>query len=259
MPVVTLVERIDALLPQTQCGQCGHPGCRPYAEALAEGRDPINKCPPGGDDGIRELATLLQTVVIPFDAAGPHPAPRALAVIREDTCIGCTLCIQACPVDAIVGAAKQMHTVIAAECTGCELCVAPCPVDCIDLVPVADPQDSTRDAVMQRAAIARQRYTLRQRRKEHDKADKARRLAERAAIKPAAPASSTSLPPASQHAQATREAVLQRAMEQAARRRDTPPPAGDKMALIQAAMARAAALRKEREAGNTDTADKEQP
>lgn len=133
-----LVARIDAVLPQTQCGQCGHPGCRPYAEALAEGRDDINRCPPGGEDGIRKLAELLGVEFKPFGDDAPQPKPRSVAIIDENNCIGCTLCIQACPVDAILGAAKQMHTVIAAECTGCELCIAPCPVDCIEMQPVSD-------------------------------------------------------------------------------------------------------------------------
>lgn len=128
-----LAEAIDALLPQTQCRKCGYAGCRPYAEAIAEGRAGINQCPPGGDELARDLAALLGVPFKPLDRAfGEHHPPR-VAVIDEATCIGCTLCIQACPVDAILGAAKQMHTVIASECTGCELCVAPCPVDCIHM------------------------------------------------------------------------------------------------------------------------------
>lgn len=130
-----LAERIDALLPQTQCGQCGHAGCQPYAQALARGEDSINRCPPGGEDGIRKLATLLQVDYLPFAADAPAQKPKAVALIDEATCIGCTLCIQACPVDAILGSAKQMHTVLADECTGCELCLAPCPVDCISMRP----------------------------------------------------------------------------------------------------------------------------
>ena len=130
-----LVDKIDAILPQTQCGQCSHPGCRPYAEALAAGTDDINKCPPGGEDGIRKLAELLGVEFKPFGEGAPQPKTKAVALIDEATCIGCTLCIQACPVDAILGAAKQMHTVIASECTGCELCLAPCPVDCIRMIP----------------------------------------------------------------------------------------------------------------------------
>jgi electron transport complex protein RnfB len=127
-----LVDKIDAVLPQTQCGQCGFPGCKPYATAIAAGEVNINKCPPGGEEGIRKLADLLGVDAIPF-GGDAQPKPKSLAIIDENTCIGCTLCIQACPVDAIAGAAKQMHTVIASECTGCELCVAPCPVDCISM------------------------------------------------------------------------------------------------------------------------------
>ncbi len=129
-----LVEQIDALLPQTQCGQCGHPGCKPYAAAIAEGAA-INKCPPGGRQTIARLARLLNRAVVPLDPEHGAEGPRRVAFIREAECIGCTKCLQACPVDAIVGAAKLMHTVISAECTGCDLCVEPCPVDCIDLLP----------------------------------------------------------------------------------------------------------------------------
>jgi electron transport complex protein RnfB len=132
-----LVEQIDSLLPQTQCGQCGHPGCKPYAQAIAGGES-INKCPPGGQATIQALADLLGVPATPLDAEHGEVSPvKTVAFIREDECIGCTKCIQACPMDAILGAAKQMHTVIADECTGCDLCVEPCPVDCIDMIPVA--------------------------------------------------------------------------------------------------------------------------
>jgi len=131
-----IVDQIDALLPQTQCGQCSYPGCKPYAEAIADG-EKINKCPPGGETTINALADLLGVEPEPLDAEHGEESVTKVAIIREDECIGCTKCIQACPVDAILGAAKQMHTVIASECTGCDLCVEPCPVDCIDMVPVA--------------------------------------------------------------------------------------------------------------------------
>ncbi len=131
-----LVDRIDALLPQTQCGQCGFPGCRPYAEAIAGGKADINQCPPGGEATILALADLLDRDPKPLNPENGQEKPKTVAIIDEARCIGCTLCIQACPVDAIVGAAKHMHTVIAEECTGCNLCVPPCPVDCIDMVPV---------------------------------------------------------------------------------------------------------------------------
>lgn len=130
-----LVDQIDSLLPQTQCGQCGHPGCRPYAEGIAAGEE-INKCPPGGEATIHALADLLGVEAPELDAEHGEEKPKMVAVIREAECIGCTKCIQACPIDAILGSAKHMHTVIASECTGCDLCVEPCPVDCIDMVPV---------------------------------------------------------------------------------------------------------------------------
>ena len=132
-----LAEKVDAILPQTQCGQCGFVGCRPYAEAMAAGEADINRCPPGGEAVIKSLAELLGVEAKPLDAEnGEHSDVPLLAIIDENTCIGCTLCIQACPVDAIVGAAKHMHTVIASECTGCKLCLPPCPVDCIAMVPL---------------------------------------------------------------------------------------------------------------------------
>ena len=131
-----IVDQIDSLMPQTQCGQCGHPGCRPYSEAIANGED-INKCPPGGEATIHALADLLGREFIPLDEEHGEESVKKIAYIREDECIGCTKCIQACPVDAILGAAKHMHTVITDECTGCDLCVDPCPVDCIDMVPIA--------------------------------------------------------------------------------------------------------------------------
>jgi len=131
-----VVESINALLPQTQCGQCGHPGCKPYAQAIARG-EAINRCPPGGQTTINALAELLDRAPATLDPsrakADRDDVPR-VAFIREEECIGCTKCIQACPVDAIVGAARFTHTVIAAECTGCDLCVEPCPVDCIDMI-----------------------------------------------------------------------------------------------------------------------------
>ncbi|PCE25011.1 ferredoxin [Paraburkholderia acidicola] len=132
----TLADRIEDLLPQTQCTKCGYDGCRPYAEAIAQGTANYNQCPPGGAEGVARLATLLGKRVIPINPVNGVERPRPIAVIEESLCIGCTLCAQACPVDAIVGAAKQMHTVVASLCTGCDLCVPPCPVDCIDMLPV---------------------------------------------------------------------------------------------------------------------------
>lgn len=131
-----IVDQVNDLLPQTQCGQCSYPGCKPYAEAIASGES-INKCPPGGESTIIAIADLLGVEPEPLDAEhGSESARPKVAYVREDECIGCTKCIQACPIDAIVGAAKQMHTVIIDECTGCDLCVEPCPVDCIDMVEI---------------------------------------------------------------------------------------------------------------------------
>lgn len=132
-----VVDQIDAILPQTQCGQCGYPGCRPYAEAIASGEADINQCVPGGDVGIQALADLLDREPKPLNAEhGTVKDEKTIVQIDEQVCIGCTLCIQACPVDAIVGAAKHMHTVIQDECTGCDLCIPVCPVDCIHQIPV---------------------------------------------------------------------------------------------------------------------------
>lgn len=162
--MTALAEHIDAILPQTQCTQCGYEGCRPYAEALASGEAGINQCPPGGDSGIRALAQLLVRPYVPLNPAHGAIRPKMLAIIDEARCIGCTLCIKACPVDAILGAHKQMHTVLADECTGCELCVAPCPVDCIGMQPLenqewdyAQPTSHARQV----ADIARARYQAR--------------------------------------------------------------------------------------------------
>jgi electron transport complex protein RnfB len=131
-----VVDRIDALLPQTQCGQCTYAGCRPYAEAIAAGEADINQCPPGGEVTIHALADLLGVDPKPLNPEHGEHSDETVVVIDEQVCIGCTLCIQACPVDAIVGAARQMHTVIMDECTGCDLCIPPCPVDCIHVIPV---------------------------------------------------------------------------------------------------------------------------
>ena len=131
---VDLIERLDRILPQTQCGQCGYAGCRPYAQAMADGLAGPERCPPGGDAGARALAHVLQVLPLPYDRALGRSLPPAVALIVEPDCIGCTKCIQACPVDAIVGGAKHMHVVVDPLCTGCGLCLPVCPVDCIVLV-----------------------------------------------------------------------------------------------------------------------------
>ena len=180
---MNLIQRIDALLPQTQCGKCGHPGCKPYAEGITRG-EAINKCPPGGQETIADVARLLQVPVLDLDASRGE-APAQVAYIREAECIGCTKCIQACPVDAIVGAAKLMHTVIMDECTGCDLCVAPCPVDCIEMHPTTTvlpivgglaTNDQQRHERHLKRDRARRRYEQRNARLQREEAQK---LAER--------------------------------------------------------------------------------
>jgi electron transport complex protein RnfB len=162
-----LAGRIDALLPQTQCGKCGYDACLPYARAIAANRADINRCPPGGAATIRALAALLGRDPKPLDPRCGREQPPRVAVIDEESCIGCVKCIRACPVDAIIGAPKRMHTVIPQECTGCELCLPPCPVDCIAMVETAPPAgDEARRAV---AARARARYLARRRRLERQR------------------------------------------------------------------------------------------
>jgi Na+-translocating ferredoxin:NAD+ oxidoreductase subunit B len=179
MSTLTLADRIDALLPQTQCTKCGYPGCRPYAEAIAGGQAPLNQCPPGGAAGIARLAELLRRPPLPLNPAQGVEGPLRVAVIDEPLCIGCTLCIQACPVDAIVGAAKMMHTVLAAACTGCDLCLPPCPMDCIAMVPVAPP----RAWSSAEAEAARGRFEARQARLVREQRQREDRLAARALTK----------------------------------------------------------------------------
>ena len=169
----TLAGRIDAVLPQTQCTRCGYPACKAYAEAIASGAADFNQCPPGGAAGIVKLADLLGTLPKPLNPANGVEKPLETALIDESLCIGCTLCIQACPVDAIIGAPKLMHTVLNSWCTGCELCIAPCPVDCITMVKV-EPERLWNDAD---AALARQRYYFRNERLAKDQLEKEARLA----------------------------------------------------------------------------------
>lgn len=165
------IAAIDALLPQTQCGECSYTGCLPYAAAIVEGKAPINQCPPGGVPTLKALAQHLDMDPSSYIADMEQKAKRPITVrIREVDCIGCTKCIKACPVDAIMGAAKHMHTVITAECTGCELCVAPCPVDCIDIVSLGERFQSIDPA---RSALARERYENRNERLTRLKAERA--------------------------------------------------------------------------------------
>ncbi len=181
----SLVDQIDDLLPQTQCTKCGYAGCRPYAQAIAQGEAEINQCPPGGTQGIVRLAQLLnRPSTISLNPANGIERSRPVALIDEAWCIGCTLCIQACPVDAILGAAKQMHTVLPDLCTGCDLCIAPCPVDCIRMVPVADLAHQGKtgwDAWSQMAAdAARARHLARAQRLEREKQENDARLSAKA-------------------------------------------------------------------------------
>jgi len=200
MAIAALEDAIDRVLPQTQCTKCGYPACRPYARAIAAGEAALNRCPPGGDAGIRALAALTGRPYAPLDPACGVEAPRRVAVIDEARCIGCTLCIAACPVDAIVGARKQMHTVIEALCTGCDLCLPPCPVDCIDMVPAVDPAWDR-----ERADAARNRYERRLARLGRDRAARAAARAQRSAT--------------ARHGPEARRAAIEAALERARARR----------------------------------------
>jgi H+/Na+-translocating ferredoxin:NAD+ oxidoreductase subunit B len=177
MATSTLIDQIDAILPQTQCGKCSYKGCLPYAQAIAAGDADINQCPPGGQAVISELADMLGVKAKPLNERFGSIGPPYVAKIIEEECIGCRKCIFVCPVDAILGAAKLMHTVIVSECTGCELCVAPCPVDCIVMVPEVA-TDDTKQLVSrkQRAALARRRYYARNDRLQREKIELADRL-----------------------------------------------------------------------------------
>jgi electron transport complex protein RnfB len=221
-PVATaeeeLARRLDAALPQTQCTRCGFPDCRGYAQAIAAGQAGINQCPPGGAEGIVRLAAITGRPVLPLDPAHGREGPRLLAVIDEAWCIGCTLCIKACPVDCIVGASKQMHTVIDALCTGCELCVPPCPVDCIEMKPVTGTATGWQAWSAAQADQARERYAFHLARVQRDLAENDERLAAKAAVKLAdlAAASAVTDPAALAQKRAIVEAALARA---AARRK----------------------------------------
>ena len=186
-----LADRLEDILPQTQCTKCSYPDCRAYAEAMAIGEALPNRCPPGGVEGIQRLSTIL-TPVFPQDAFELHPKidpecgverPRPLAFIDPKTCIGCTLCIQACPVDAIVGASKQMHVVLSDWCTGCDLCIPPCPVDCITMLDVTDKKTGWDAWSQELADVARTRYTNRNVRLDREQRDNDERLAKKAAAK----------------------------------------------------------------------------
>ena len=220
--MASLADRIDALLPQTQCTRCGYPTCREYAQAVSAGEADINQCPPGGSAGVRKLAALLERSEKPLNPACGVERPRAAALIDEARCIGCMLCIQACPVDAIVGAARRMHTVLTAVCTGCELCVPPCPVDCIEMVELSElaarghaaASRTLEQSVEDMAAIARSRFEFRDRRLERERRERDERLAVRAAVR-------VSMPDTDQQCAARdrKKAIVQAALERARARR----------------------------------------
>jgi electron transport complex protein RnfB len=176
----SLADQIEDQLPQTQCTKCGYPACRPYAEAIAAGEADINRCPPGGMAGVARLASVTGRRVIPINPANGVERPRPVAFIDENLCIGCTLCIQACPVDAILGAPKQMHTILPSLCTGCDLCVAPCPVDCISMVPVTGERTGWDAWSQEQADAARARHDFRTERLQREKEENDARLAAKA-------------------------------------------------------------------------------
>jgi electron transport complex protein RnfB len=176
----SLADQIEDLLPQTQCTKCGYPACRPYAEAIARGEAEINQCPPGGMEGVARLSAVTGRPIIPINPANGVERPRPVAYIDEALCIGCTLCIQACPVDAILGAAKQMHTILPSLCTGCDLCVAPCPVDCISMLPVTGERTGWAAWSQAQADAARARHDFRNERLKREKEENDARLAAKA-------------------------------------------------------------------------------
>lgn len=220
--VRALADRIEDLLPQTQCTKCGYAGCRPYAEAIAKGEAEHNQCPPGGAEGVARLSTLLGRKVIPINPVNGVERTRAVAFIDEARCIGCTLCIQACPVDSIVGAAKLMHTVIPDLCTGCDLCVPACPVDCIDMVEVTPGLTGWAAWSQEQADAARRRHDFRAQRLIREKRENDERLAAKAASKLKAVEQEQALTPEQQAEQARKRAIIQAAMERA-RARQNPP------------------------------------
>jgi len=216
-----LAEALDDALPQTQCTRCGYPDCHSYAVAMASGEAGINRCPPGGAEGILRLAALTGRPVQALDPAHGSEGPRAVALIDEDWCIGCTLCIKACPVDCIVGASKVMHTIIGAQCTGCELCVPVCPVDCIAMVPVTAPKTGWDAWTAPQAEEARSRYAWHRVRIARDERENDGRLAAKAQAKLADLASHSQI--TDPHALAAKRAVIEAALQRAAARQATPP------------------------------------
>jgi Na+-translocating ferredoxin:NAD+ oxidoreductase subunit B len=211
----SLADQIEDLLPQTQCTKCGFPACRPYAEAIADGRADINQCPPGGIEGVARIAQLLGRTVIPINPANGVERARPVAFIDEALCIGCTLCIQACPVDAILGAAKQMHTILPSLCTGCDLCVAPCPVDCIAMIPVTGEQTGWDAWSQQQADAARARHDFRTVRLQREREENDARLAAKAVQKLKAVTDEVTNTPEELAEKERKRAIIAAAMERA--------------------------------------------
>ena len=216
----TLADRIEDLLPQTQCTKCGYPACRPYAEAIAAGSASYNQCPPGGAEGIARIAELLGKPVIPINPVHGLERERPVAVIDESACIGCTLCIQACPVDAIVGAAKQMHTVIASLCTGCDLCVPPCPVDCIDMQAATPGRTGWAAWSQADADAARARHDARTSRLQREKQENDARLAAKALAKLAEVDASNAQTDAERAEKERKRAIIQAAIERSRQQKE---------------------------------------
>jgi electron transport complex protein RnfB len=214
-PARSLADQIEDLLPQTQCTKCGYPACRPYAEAIAEGAANYNQCPPGGAEGIARLAALLGKPIIALNPVNGIERERPVAFIDEAACIGCTLCIQACPVDAIAGAAKQMHTVIPELCTGCDLCVAPCPVDCIAMIPITENKTGWHAWSADQADAARQRFHQRGRRLRIEKEEQDARLAAKAAAKLNEVNNESALSPEELAEKNRKRAIIEAAIERA--------------------------------------------
>ena len=219
----TLADRIEDLLPQTQCTKCGYPACRPYAEAIAAGSASYNQCPPGGAEGIARIAALLGKPVIPLNTVHGAERERPVAVIDESACIGCTLCIQACPVDAIVGAAKQMHTVITSLCTGCDLCVPPCPVDCIDMQPATPGRTGWAAWSPSDADAARARHDARTVRLQREKQENDARLAAKALAKLAEVDASNAQTETERAEKERKRAIIQAAIERASKQKAMAP------------------------------------
>jgi electron transport complex protein RnfB len=224
----TLADRIEDVLPQTQCTKCGYPACRPYAEVIANGTAAHNQCPPGGDEGIARIAALLGKPVIPLNPVNGVERERPVAVIDESACIGCTLCIQACPVDAIVGAAKQMHTVIASLCTGCDLCVPPCPVDCIEMHVVTPGKTGWSAWSQADADAARARHDVRVLRLQREKQENDARLAAKAIAKLAEVDASTAQTDAERAEKERKRAIIQAAIERARQQKESAVPPDNK-------------------------------